>query len=164
MLIDYNQIIPDRLWVGSVIRPGDAKQLRRMGITTVVSLQTDKDLKQYGITPEKLVKALDEANIEYRRVPVQDFDKEDLARQLPKCVSEIESALAPGWAKVYLHCTLGILRSPTAAAAYLIKTNSLPAQKAYELLMEKRDCNPDIDILGKYEATLQMTNEKSNDE
>jgi protein-tyrosine phosphatase len=84
-----------------------------MGITVVVSLQSDQDLKRNGISLKKLLKALTEANIDLRRVPVQDFSKEDSVTHLPACVAEIEAALAPGWAKAYVHCTGGINRSPT---------------------------------------------------
>jgi protein-tyrosine phosphatase len=155
MLVDYNQVIPGRLWVGSFIEISDSRQLQRMGITVVISLQTDKDLKQRRIPLAKLVKSLEDANIDFRRIPVEDFNREDLALQLPKCVSEIEAALAQGWAKVYLHCTAGMLRSPTAAAAYLIKAHSMPAHEARDLLIEKRDCNPDLELLEKYENALK---------
>jgi len=155
MLADYNQIIPERLWVGSFIQTSDARQLQRMGITVVISLQTDKDLKQNRIPLAKLVESLEDANIDLRRVPVEDFNREDLALQLPKCVSEIEAALAQGWAKVYLHCTAGMLRSPTAAAAYLIKAYCMPAQQAHDVLVEKRDCNPDLQLLEEYENSLK---------
>jgi len=158
MLFDYNQIIPGRLWVGSFVRPEDAKQLRRMGITIVVSLQSNEDLKERHVSLKKLIHALSEANIDLRRVPVRDFSKEDLARQLPKCVAELEAALAPGWAKAYVHCTAGINRSPTVAAAYLIKSRGLSAREACEHVAAKRDCSPYLDVLEKYQTTL------SNDE
>jgi protein-tyrosine phosphatase len=154
MLFDYNQIIPGRLWVGSSVRPEDAKQLRRMGITIVVSLQSSDDLKAARISLKKLVHALSEANIDLRRVPVGDFSKEDLIRRLPRCVAEIEAALAPGWAKAYVHCTAGINRSPTAAAAYLIKSRGMSAGEAWEYVTSKRDCSPYLDVLEKYQASL----------
>jgi protein-tyrosine phosphatase len=158
MLFDYNQIIPGRLWVGTSIVPGDAKQLRRMGITIVVSLQSDHDLEERHISLKKLVKALSDANIDLSRVPVRDFSKRDLALRLPKCVAEVEAALAPGWAKVYLHCTAGINRSPTVAAAYLVKSRGMSAREACEYVAAKRDCSPYLDVLEQYKASL------SNDE
>jgi protein-tyrosine phosphatase len=158
MLFDYNQIIPGRLWVGSFVRPEDANQLRRMGITVVISLQNDDDLKVYGISLKKLIKSLSEANIDLCRVPVQDFNKEVLALHLPECVAAIEAVLVPGWAKAYVHCSGGINRSPTAAAAYLIKTRGLSAQEAYDYLVERRDCSPHLDLLVEYEKAIQMTN------
>ena len=95
MLINYNQVIPGRLWVGAFVRPDDVRQLHRMGITTVFSLQTDKDVRQNRISLEKLVKELQERNIDFRQVPVQEFDEKDLERQLPECVSVLEAELKP---------------------------------------------------------------------
>lgn len=155
MLVDYNPIIPDRLWVGGLVHPGDAKQLQRMGITVVVSLQTDRDLKNNRISPEKLAKALAGANIDLRRAPIEEFDASDLEQQLPKCVAELEAALEPAWAKAYLHCTAGVIRSATVAAAYIIKNYSRTAEEAWEWLIEKRDCRPELNVLRNYE--LRMT-------
>lgn len=163
MLFDYNQILPDRLWVGSYPRPEDAKQLRRMGITVVVSLQTDRDLKQCRISLKKLIHSLSDANIDLRRAPVEDFSKEALAAHLPACVAEVEAALAPGWARAYLHCTGGINRSPTVAAAYLIKTAGMSANQAYEYLLAKRESQPYLDVLEEYwEKFYRMTNNEFN--
>lgn len=154
MLADYNQIIDGRLWVGCVARPGDARQLQRMGITIVVSLQTEADLKQYGISQDKLVRALEDVSIDIRWVPVEEFNRADLTLQLPTCVAVVEAALAPAWAKLYLHCSAGIIRSPTVAAAYLMKTYSMSAEKASDILIAKRDCRPDMEVLRGYELTL----------
>ncbi len=156
MLADYNQIIDGRLWVGCVVRPGDARQLQRMGITIVVSLQTEADLKQYAISQDKLVRALEGVSIDIRWVPVQEFDREDLTLQMPTCVSVVEAALTPAWAKLYLHCSAGIIRSPTAAAAYLMKAYSMSAEKASDILIAKRDCRPDMEVLRAYELSWKV--------
>ncbi len=155
MLTDYKQIIEDRLWVGCHVRPEDAKQLRRMGITIVVNLQSDEDFKQYGISLKKLEDALEDANIDLRRVPVKDFDPDDLERQLSGCVAEVEAALRPASAKVYVHCTAGINRSPTVAAAYLMKTRGMTAREAFDFVVERRDCSPDFEVLQRYEARVR---------
>jgi protein-tyrosine phosphatase len=153
-MIGYNEIIPGRLWVGSFCDAQDARQLWRLGITGVLSLQSDQDIKSRGIKLKKLFKALEEVDIEFLRMPVQDFDEAEMARQLPFCVAELEAALAPGWARVYMHCTAGINRSPTVAAAYLIKSRGWTAQETYKYLLEKRACQPYFNILETYEKTL----------
>jgi protein-tyrosine phosphatase len=83
-------------------------------------------------------------------VPVRDFERQDLCDNLSRCVEAIEAALAPGWAKAYLHCTAGINRSPTAAAAYLMKTQGMSAREAHEWLCRHRDCSPYLDVLENY--------------
>jgi protein-tyrosine phosphatase len=132
MILDCNEILQDRLWVGSYIRPEDMPALRQMGITAIVSMQCDEDLSHLKISLKKLLKACATADIEFRRIPTRDFDKESLLSNLPGAVAEIETVLGPRWAKVYVHCTAGINRGPTLAAAYLIKTWDMPAQEAYD--------------------------------
>ncbi len=155
MSIDCDEIIPGRLWVGVYLTSEDAALLRQMGITSVVDLQSDEDLREYAISLEDLVASLSEAGIELRRVPVQDFSKKDLLQHLPRCVEEIESALATPGTRVYVHCTAGINRSPAAAAAYLIKSQQLSARQAYDYVVGRRECSPYLDVLENYASSVQ---------
>ncbi|MBZ5495497.1 MAG: dual specificity protein phosphatase family protein [Acidobacteriia bacterium] len=155
MGLDFNEIIPGRLWVGGYVREEDVAELRRIGITTVVSLQTDEDLLLYGILPHRLALAYQSSGIELRRVPTLDFDREALARNLPEAVAQVEDALAPPWTKLYLHCTAGINRSATTAAGFLIKSRGTPAREARDYLTARRDCNPTLDILENFEEALR---------
>jgi len=157
MLADYNEVLPGKLWVGSFFSPEGSKQLHRLGITTVVNLQTDLDLKSEGISLKKLVQALAEVDIDLMRVPLEDFNEQALARDLSACVDTLELLMAPGWAKVYLHCTAGVQRSPTVAAAYLMKSRGWSAEKACAYLTEKRDCRPYRRMLEQYERTLTVS-------
>jgi protein-tyrosine phosphatase len=151
MILDCNEIITDRLWVGSYIRPEDVRFLRQMEITSILSLQSDRDLAIYNINLKKLLKAYALAQIELRRIPTPDFDKQALAANLPQAVEELENALAPRWGRAYVHCTAGINRGPTLAAAYLIKVTGMSAQEAYDYLVARRDCSPYLEILQEYE-------------
>ncbi len=155
MIIDCNEIILDRLWVGRLIRPEEVKLLLQMGITHVVSLQSDEDLANYGISVKKLLKAYESAGIELRRIATQDFNQEAISKNLANCVGEVESALELRWAKVYLHCTAGINRSPTVAAAYLIRSRKIPAQAAFDYVSERRHCSPYLAVLEDYSRSLQ---------
>jgi protein-tyrosine phosphatase len=155
MILDCNEIVQDRLWVGSYIRPEDMATLRQMGITAIVSMQCDEDLSHLKISPKKLLKACAAAEIEFHRIPTQDFDQESLSANIAAAVAEIENVMVPRWARVYIHCTAGINRGPTLAAAYLIKTWNMSAQEAYDYVTTRRHCNPYIAILQKYEASLK---------
>ena len=102
MIFDYSQVIEGRLWVGTFIRPEDAKELGRMGITDVVSIQSDEDLEERRIPLGRLIKALADAHIDLHRVSVRDFNSEELARPrsgLPGprsiCIARPESTAAP---------------------------------------------------------------------
>lgn len=152
MFLECNEIIPDRLWVGGWIQPDQIRALRTLGITTVMNLQSDQDISERGVPIKKLSKALAEANIAHLREPVPDFDKKILAARLPQCVAALETALQPRWAKVYLHCTAGINRGPTVAAAYLMKSHGMTPQAAFQFLIERRHCSPYLDLLEAYGA------------
>jgi protein-tyrosine phosphatase len=154
MILDCSEVLPDRLWIGRFVRPEEVTLLRQMGITTVVNLQSDKDLETYAISIKKLLKAFDKAEIELRHVATPDFDQAALATNLGQIIAELEAALAPRWAKVYLHCTAGINRGPTVAAAYLMRSRGLSAREAYEFVSARRHCSPYLAVLEKYEASL----------
>jgi protein-tyrosine phosphatase len=157
MILDCNEIIPDRLWVGRFLHPQDVALVHQLGITSVVSLQSDEDLSQYNIPFKKLLKAYQQADVELVRVPILDFNKESLANNIENAVAAIEEALVPRWAKVYLHCTAGINRGPTLAAAYLMKNQKLTAKEAYKFVMDRRHCSPYLDSLEFYQEILNRT-------
>ena len=156
MILDCNEIIPDRLWVGGHVRPQDVGHLKFIGITTVVNIQSDEDIKNCGIPLKRIIKAYNEAGLELRRAPTPDFDKEALIANLPQCVAEVEAALQPPWARVYLHCTAGINRSPTTAAAFLIRTRGFSAQEAFDYVNARRHCSPYLNILERYAESLKL--------
>jgi protein-tyrosine phosphatase len=156
MTLDCNEIIEDRLWVGGCLRPEDVKLLARMDITTVFSLQSEKDVAGKGRLMQRLFKAFEAADILFVQVAVKDFDKDDLRRNLPRCVAELEQSLEPLSARVYLHCTAGINRAPTVAAAYLMHKLGMPAHKAHEFVVARRYCQPYLDLLEEYASTLQV--------
>ena len=154
MILDCNEIIPNRLWVGSYVRPENARYLKQLEITSILSLQSDWDLAFYNINLKKLLHAFAQVDIELRRIPTPDFDKQALSANLPQAVEELERVLAPRWARAYVHCSAGINRGPTLAAAYLIKTKGMPAQEAYDYLVARRDCNPYLEVLQTYAESL----------
>jgi protein-tyrosine phosphatase len=154
MIFDWNEIIQDRLWVGSFVRPEDVRLLEQMKISTVLSLQSDQDIASYRIPTERLVKAYTSAKIQYRHVAIPDFDTQALSTMLARAVGELETALKPSGTRVYVHCTAGINRSPTLAAAYLIKNNHLSAREAYEYVMDRRQCSPYLAVLQEYAESI----------
>jgi len=154
MIFDWSEIIQDRLWVGSFVRPEEVKLLEQMEISTVISLQSDQDLANYNISCEKLLNAYASAKIKFRRVAIPDFDTQALSTKLALAVEQLESALDPLDARVYAHCTAGINRSPTLAAAYLIKNKLLSAKEAYQYVTMRRQCSPYLAILQEYAESL----------
>lgn len=133
------------LLVGSY--PMDSKEveeLRSLGITAILSLQTDEDLAERGVEWEE--KAALAAKLTFRNVPVRDFDGADLQRKLPICVVVLDRMLKAGHT-VYLHCTAGAGRSPTVAAAYLHWCLVWPLERALAHVRKVRDCSPNAEAI-----------------
>ncbi len=153
MALDFDVIIPGRLWVGGCVGEGDVRELQRVGITDVVNLQTDEDLLNCGVSPGALALAYEKAGIALHRVQIPDFDREGLWSHLCEATAEVEAVLADSGARLYLHCTAGVNRSPTTAAAYLIKQLGMPAIDAFKYMVSRRPCNPTLDLLEDFEAS-----------
>jgi hypothetical protein len=102
-------------------------ELRSLGITAILSLQTAQDTGDRGTDWEK--RACSIAELPFRSLPVRDFDTADLRRKLPECVTVLDGMLKAGHT-VYLHCTSGTGRSPTVAVAYLHWCLSWPLVRA----------------------------------
>ena len=117
--MDVSQILPS-LFVGTFPKsPQDIDRLRHdFGITAVLNAQTDDDMAYWGINWSRMESYYRQAGVEVRRVPVWDFDKDDLRRQLPECVNVLDELLRKG-RTVYVHCNMGVNRSPSIVIAYL---------------------------------------------
>jgi protein-tyrosine phosphatase len=137
--------IAKNLFVGSSLHDAsEVERLRSLGITAILSLQTEEDIGAEGLNREK--KAAVAAELAFRNVQVNDFDAADLRRRLPQCVLALDELLKAGHT-VYLHCTAGVSRSPTVAAAYLHWCLAWPLERALTCVCEARDCSPDADAI-----------------
>lgn len=137
--------IAQNLLVGScLLDTNEVEELRSLGVTAILSLQTEQDTGERGIEWEE--KAALAAKLTFRSVPVRDFDAADLRRKLPECVAGLDRMLRGGHT-VYLHCTAGTGRSPTVAAAYLHWCLAWPLERALAHVREARDCSPNAEAI-----------------
>jgi protein-tyrosine phosphatase len=145
--MDYVQILP-RLILGSHPQTTeDIERLRReSGITAVLNLQSDDDMRAVGVVWEPLEAHYRACGILLRRVPVRDFDPVDLRKKLPECVRNLDELLAAGHS-VYLHCTAGSGRSPTVAIAYLHWCRGWDLDQAVAYIKERRECVPKLEVI-----------------
>ena len=137
--------VTSNLLIGSY--PLDRKEveaLRAAGITAILSLQTEEDLGERGIRWQ--AEAALATNLTFQSVPVTDFDTTDLQLELPNCVLVLDRMLKAGHT-VYLHCTAGLNRSPTVAAAYLHWCLAWPLERAVGHVREVRDCSPNLEAI-----------------
>ena len=145
--MNFDEILSN-LIVGSCPRDrSDIEWLKRnLGITAVLSLQTDHDLAQWDIDWEAMESAYQTSGLQIRRVPVKDFNANDLERKLPACVKTLDELLRADHT-VYVHCTAGMNRSPSAVVAYLHRVRGMDLDEAMEFVMEKHHCEPYIDAI-----------------
>ncbi|KAI0053766.1 phosphatases II [Auriscalpium vulgare] len=70
-------------------------------------------------------------------IPIQDSEYEDLLVYLPEACRFIQAAL-DGGGRVLVHCVMGISRSATVIAAYLMMTRRMNPQNAIALIKRSR--------------------------
>ncbi len=132
-------VIPKLLVGPAPIDVEDYQQLTSLGVTAILSLQSPEDLQ--GRKMADVAARAQSASIAFHNVPITDFDSLDLMWRLPKSVKIVSELIGDGHT-VYLHCTAGVSRSPTVAAAYLHWAEHWPLQTAIERLHEVRECCP----------------------
>jgi protein-tyrosine phosphatase len=145
--MDVSRILPNLL-VGTCPRSlEDVKGLRQeFGVTAALSVQTAQDMEYCGIDWQQMEHCYLAAGIEVRRVPVQDFDRDDLRRNLPKCVAVLDDLLQAGHT-AYVHCNMGVNRSPSIVIAYLYWILGWDLQNAVGHVMKRRSCDPYVDVI-----------------
>ena len=145
--VDNTQILP-RLFLGSHPQTtDDIDRLRQaVGITAVLNLQTDDDMRGVKLVWEPLEAHYRTCGIELSRLPVRDFDPVDLREKLAECVRTLDRFLAASHS-VYLHCTAGTGRSPTMAIAYLHWCRGWDLDGAVVYVKERRPCSPNLEAI-----------------
>jgi hypothetical protein len=145
--MDYHRILP-KLFIGSY--PESADDIERLkrepGITAVLNLQTDDDMRYFKLDWDSLLDYYKSCGIVLRRIPVRDFDGVDLQRKLPACVSTFNDLLESGH-MVYLHCSAGAGRSPTVAIAYLFWRCGWGLDQAVAYVIQCRPCSPNVEAI-----------------
>ncbi|KAF8868859.1 protein-tyrosine phosphatase-like protein [Mucidula mucida] len=71
-------------------------------------------------------------------VKVKDNESADLISHFPATCEFIDDALTAG-GRVLVHCALGLSRSPTVIAAYLIRKRGLSVEEALALIRKSRE-------------------------
>jgi protein-tyrosine phosphatase len=112
--LDPTQITP-RIYQGGWLRAQHIPELIELGITHVLNL----DLPSTDPLP------LAEANIILHNIPVRDYCL--MTPQLVREIMEaIDRSLSSPAHKIYIHCVVGVSRSPTIAWLYLIHKGHSP--------------------------------------
>jgi len=140
-------LVWDDLLLGAYLVHDDFAWLRAAhGVTAVLCLQDDADLAARGLVASALAEASGAAGVKWRRIPVCDADVEALGLRLGEIVGCL-AALRDAGERVYLHCSAGFNRAPTAAIAYLHVHGGLALDAATALVEERRSCAPYAEAL-----------------
>ena len=147
-MIKHYSDLDGQLAVGSYPHaPEHMTQLaREHGISVVVCLQSDEDLRSRGLQWAILWQFYTRLGIRVSRVAIRDFDKKDLLANLDAAVAAVADGVEGG-GKVYVHCTAGLNRSPTVIIGYLMKHRGLELSDAEAWVRERHDCVPYPDVL-----------------
>jgi atypical dual specificity phosphatase len=145
--MDHSPVLPN-LHVGSCPKTSsDIDQLKRdIGITAVVNLQTEADFAWWDIDWPVLEGHYRETDMEVRRLPVVDLNPHSLRSNLPQCVEALEALLKNGHT-VYLHCNVGVNRSPSVTIAYLHWIEGRTLNDAVDHVKHCRSCSPYVDAI-----------------
>ena len=110
-LLEYSRIT-DSLYVGPQYREGGKRALLRAGITHVVNMRSEFDDDAHGLTLSY------DNSAGYCYLPTID-DEPIAPAHISKGIAFIDKAVKEG-GRVYIHCSAGVGRAPSMAAAYLI--------------------------------------------
>lgn len=144
--MDFDQIL-DNLHVGSCPKTaGDVKALRDQGVTAVVNLQSDDDFAYHGIDWSALRAAYFAHRVDARRVPITDFDDDDLREKLAEAV-RVLGELIDAEHVVLVHCNVGVNRSPSTVISYLHWTAGWMLDDAESHVRKCRDCSPVMEVV-----------------
>uniref|UniRef100_A0A061S536 Phosphoglucan phosphatase chloroplastic-like n=1 Tax=Tetraselmis sp. GSL018 TaxID=582737 RepID=A0A061S536_9CHLO len=140
----YHEVEPGVLCGSQPRNTSDAEYLASAErVTTILNLQQDRDLEYWGVDIHSIARRCEELGVELCRVPARDFDGDSLRNVLPRAVRALEEALRPPDARVYVHCTAGLGRSPGVCIAHMFWFGGLGSlDEAYEALTSIRPCGP----------------------
>ena len=110
-LLEYSRVT-DSLYVGPQHRKNGKGALLQAGVTHIVNMRSEFDDSAHGLTLG------DAPPYGYCHLPTVD-DEPISAEHVAEGIAFIASAIEGG-GKVYIHCSAGVGRAPSMAAAYLI--------------------------------------------
>lgn len=134
-ILRYSRITP-ALYVGPQHRANGKRALAQAGIAYILNMRSEFDDATHNLTfdtPPDGSPA--DAPAAYCHLPTPDDEAPSMAH-LAQGIAFIESAIGSG-GKVYIHCSAGVGRAPTMAAAYLIR-RGYSADDALDLIRSAR--------------------------
>ncbi|GLB34384.1 putative dual specificity phosphatase, catalytic domain [Lyophyllum shimeji] len=120
-LPSFNEIVKGQIYLGNLSAALSPEVKKKLGITHIVSV-----CPEYPSTgPNHLA------------IVVEDTEYDNILIHLPKACQFIQSALDRG-GRVLVHCVMGVSRSATVVAAYLMKTWKMSRTAAVRWIKQRR--------------------------
>ncbi|KAJ8093301.1 hypothetical protein PM082_020787 [Marasmius tenuissimus] len=116
-----DQVVDNQLYIGNLASAKAPEVRERFGITHIVSVC--QDFQSTG--PKHL------------SICVADSEYEDILIHLPKACKFIQAALEEG-GRVLVHCVMGVSRSTTVLAAYLMQSRRINPTAALKIIQTRR--------------------------
>ncbi|XP_051550852.1 dual specificity protein phosphatase 5-like [Myxocyprinus asiaticus] len=86
---------------------------------------------------------------DYKWIPVEDSHTADISSHFQEAIDFIECVKEEG-GKVLVHCEAGISRSPTICMAYIMKTQQLQLEQAFDIIRQRRAIiSPNFSFMGQ---------------
>ncbi|XP_066510011.1 dual specificity protein phosphatase 5-like [Hoplias malabaricus] len=85
----------------------------------------------------------------YKWIPVEDSHTADISSHFQEAIDFIDEVKQEG-GKVLVHCEAGISRSPTICMAYLMRTQRLRLEEAFDIIRQRRSIiSPNFSFMGQ---------------
>ncbi|KAF0039493.1 hypothetical protein F2P81_007728 [Scophthalmus maximus] len=124
------------LYLGSAYHASRKDMLDMLGITALINVSAN--------CPNHF-----EESFLYKSIPVEDNHKADISSWFNEAIEFIDSVRNKG-GRVFVHCQAGISRSATICLAYLMRTNRVKLDEAFEFVKQRRSIiSPNFSFMGQ---------------
>ncbi|MED6239758.1 Dual specificity protein phosphatase 1-A [Ataeniobius toweri] len=124
------------LYLGSAYHASRKDMLDMLGITALINVSSN--------CPNHF-----EDSFLYKSIPVEDNHKADISSWFNQAIEFIDSVRNNG-GRVFVHCQAGISRSATICLAYLMRTNRVKLDEAFEFVKQRRSIiSPNFSFMGQ---------------
>ncbi|XP_072410398.1 dual specificity protein phosphatase 2 [Chiloscyllium punctatum] len=124
------------LYLGSAYHSSRKDSLQALGITALLNVSST--------CPNYF-----ESTFQYKCIPVEDSHVTDISAWFREAIDFIDSVKGSG-GRVLVHCQAGISRSATICLAYLIHTQRLPLEEAFDFVKQRRGViSPNLSFMGQ---------------
>ncbi|XP_062332476.1 dual specificity protein phosphatase 1 [Osmerus eperlanus] len=141
------------LYLGSAYHASRKDMLDMLGITALINVSAN--------CPNHF-----EDSFLYKSIPVEDNHKADISSWFNEAIEFIDSVRNKG-GRVFVHCQAGISRSATICLAYLMRTNRVKLDEAFEFVKQRRSIiSPNFSFMGQllqFESQVLATSSCSSE-